>query len=120
MWTAFVLDKSKKKDCCLITIWFCFALSRQLAKFREMHSYRDNEVRPDEEFDGLIGRNIRPLQPNGTRKVYSSEDKHGHNLHMTGTSDGYEDPFRTSTVTRHSAFPDGGPGSVIVRQCGRA
>jgi len=51
-----------------------------LARFRELKSYRENEARPNEEFDGLIGRNCRPLQPNGTRRVYTSDDPHSEPL----------------------------------------
>lgn len=89
--------------------------SRTLSRFRELKSYCENEVRPDEEFDGLIGRNCRPLQPAGTRRIYTSEDHHHDHHHMIA---GEDDPFRTSAVARGSAFPE--CGVVVLRQCGRA
>jgi carbonic anhydrase len=91
--------------------------SRTLAAFRELRSYCENEVRPDDESDGLIEHNTRPLQPSGTRRIYTSEDHH-HDHHMLA-GEGYEDPFRQATTfSRGSAFPE--CGVVVVRQCGRA
>jgi len=84
-----------------------------LARFRELKSYCENEARPFEEFDGLIGRNCRPLQPNGTRRVYTPEDPHFEPL-------GDDDPFRqaASSGKQQSAFP--AESALIMRESGRA
>ncbi|ESN95303.1 hypothetical protein HELRODRAFT_121825, partial [Helobdella robusta] len=43
--------------------------SNILKQFRGLRSYYDTDVRPDDEYDGLIQKNCRPVQPLGTRKI---------------------------------------------------
>jgi len=106
-----LIDVAGKVSQLRVGVYACeLRCSVQLARFRELKSYCENEARPDEEFDGLIGRNCRPLQPNGTRRVYTPEDPHSEPI-------GDEDPFRQANFSRQSAFPE--PG-VIVRESGRA
>lgn len=38
-------------------------------RFRQLRCYTENEERPTDENDGRIVKNVRPIQPIGTRKV---------------------------------------------------
>lgn len=41
----------------------------QLGLFRELRCYAENEERPNDEYDGELTSNRRPVQPIGTRKI---------------------------------------------------
>ncbi|ESO10834.1 hypothetical protein HELRODRAFT_72210, partial [Helobdella robusta] len=46
-----------------------YTSSAVLKKYRELKYYAENETRPDDEFDGQLKTNNRPVQPIGVRKV---------------------------------------------------
>lgn len=76
--------------------------SHVLSFFRGLRSYRDNEVRPDDEFNGLIRCNCRSIQPLGTRKISSPEIE----VARRRRPKSYEGLLQEQTTVRVSIFPE--------------
>lgn len=76
--------------------------SDDLAKFRNLKCYEESEMRPNDDCHGRIAKNIRIVQPMGTRKVYTAENIH--NRYVASMDDSFRVP--TPMPTQISTFPE--------------